>query len=81
MKLRVTFQWIEPCPNERLRVAQQRLLESIEALGLEPALFPAGPEMMKLGGDSPACPAEQLERLLCLVQFRCYSDAKPFHDR
>ena len=48
MKLRVTFQWIEPCPNERLRVAQQRLLESIEALGLEPALFPAGPEMTKL---------------------------------
>ena len=44
---RVTFQWIDPCPNERLRVAQQKLLESIEALGLEPSLFHAGPEMVK----------------------------------
>ena len=48
MKPRVTFQWIDPCPNERLRIAQQRLLESVQALGLEPALFPAGPEMTKL---------------------------------
>ena len=48
MNLRITFQWIDPCPNERLRLAQQRLLESVEALGLEPALFPAGPEMTKL---------------------------------
>jgi hypothetical protein len=48
MKLRITFQWIDPCPNERLRIAQQRLLESVQALGLEPALFPAGPEMTKL---------------------------------
>ncbi|HEY5954016.1 MAG TPA: hypothetical protein VIT18_06605, partial [Terrimicrobiaceae bacterium] len=49
MKLRVTFQWIDPCENERLRVAQQKLLESILALGLEPSLFPAGPEMVKFG--------------------------------
>ena len=49
MKFRVTFQWIEPCPNERLRVAQQKLLESVEAMGLEPALFPAGPAMVKFG--------------------------------
>ena len=47
MKPRVTFQWIDPCPNERLRVAQQKLLESIEAFGLEPSLFPAGPQMVK----------------------------------
>jgi hypothetical protein len=44
---RITFQWIEPCPNERLRVAQQRLLESVQALGLEPSLLPAGPEMVR----------------------------------
>ncbi|HEY5743660.1 MAG TPA: hypothetical protein VIS99_14090, partial [Terrimicrobiaceae bacterium] len=49
MKLRVTFQWIDPCPNERLRAAQKKLLESIEALGLEAAIFPAGPEMVKFG--------------------------------
>ena len=47
MKFRVTFQWIDPCLNERLRLAQQKLLESIQALGLEPDLFPAGPEMTK----------------------------------
>jgi hypothetical protein len=47
VKPRVTFQWIDPCPNERLRVAQQKLLESIEALGLEPSLFHAGPDMVK----------------------------------
>ena len=46
---RVTFQWIDPCPSDRLRVAQQRLLESIQSLGLEPSLFPAGPEMIKFG--------------------------------
>ena len=46
-KLRITFQWIDPCPNERLRIAQERLLDSVQALGLEPALFPAGPEMTK----------------------------------
>ena len=47
MKLRITFQWIDPCPNERLRIAQQRLLESVLVLGLEPAVFHAGPEMVK----------------------------------
>ena len=46
---RITFQWINPCPNDRLRVAQQMLLESIHALGLEPSPFPAGPEMVKFG--------------------------------
>ena len=46
---RIIFQWIDPCPNERLRLAQQRLLESVQALGLEPALFRAGPEMIKFG--------------------------------
>ncbi len=49
MKFRITFQWIDPCRDERLRVAQQKLLESIEVLGLEPSLFPAGPEMIKFG--------------------------------
>jgi hypothetical protein len=49
VKFRVTFQWIEPCENERLRTAQQKLLESVQALGLEPSLFPAGPEMVKFG--------------------------------
>jgi hypothetical protein len=48
-KPRIAFQWINPCPSERLRVAQERLLESICALGLEPSLFPAGPEMIKFG--------------------------------
>ncbi len=48
VKPRVTFQWIEPCLNERLRVAQQKLLESVQALGLEPDLFPARPDMTKL---------------------------------
>jgi hypothetical protein len=47
VKPRITFQWIEPCRNERLRVAQEKLLESVECLGLEPLLFPAGPEMVK----------------------------------
>jgi hypothetical protein len=49
VKPRVAFQWIEPCPSERLRAAQQTLLESIQSLGLEPSLFPAGPEMIKFG--------------------------------
>lgn len=30
-------------------MAQKRLLESVEALGLEPAPFPAGPDMVKFG--------------------------------
>jgi hypothetical protein len=49
VKLRVTFQWIDPCENERLRLGQQKLLESITALGLEPSVFPAGPQMVKFG--------------------------------
>jgi hypothetical protein len=44
---RICFQWIEPCRSERLKVAQEKLLESVKALGLEPALYPAGPEMVK----------------------------------
>ncbi len=43
----VAFQWIDPCPNQRLREAQARLRESALALGLEPLLFPAGPKMVK----------------------------------
>jgi hypothetical protein len=46
---RITFQWINPCPNERLRLAQQRLLESVRFLGLEASLFPTGPKMIKFG--------------------------------
>ena len=48
-KSRITFQWIDPCPNERLRLAQQRLLDSIRSLRLEASLFPAGPTMIKFG--------------------------------
>ena len=47
MKPQITFQWIKPSPSERLREAQGRLRESVLALDLEPALFPAGPEMVK----------------------------------
>jgi len=43
----VIFQWIDPCPNTRLRTAQERLKESVELLGLDPVLFPAGPRMEK----------------------------------
>ena len=43
----ITFQWIDPCPNVRLRLAQESLRESVLALGLEPLLYPAGPEMVK----------------------------------
>ena len=43
----ICFQWIEPCRSERLKVAQEKLLESILALGLDPLLYPAGPEMVK----------------------------------
>ncbi len=46
-KPQITFQWIDPCPNERLKKAQERLRESIVAMGLEPLLFPAGPGMVK----------------------------------
>jgi hypothetical protein len=48
MPRQITFQWIDPCPNERLRAAQAQLLDSVAALGLEAALYPAGPEMVKL---------------------------------
>lgn len=44
---KVTFQWIDPCPNVRLADAQARLGDSVRSLGLEPAVFPAGPEMVK----------------------------------
>ena len=47
MNRNVCFQWIDPCPNERLRLAQEQLRESVIALGLEPLLYPAGPEMVK----------------------------------
>ncbi len=43
----VCFQWIDPCPNERLRIAQEKLRESVVAQGLEPLLYPAGPKMVK----------------------------------
>jgi len=47
MRGQVAFQWIDPCPNERLREAQERLRQSVLALGLDPLLFPAGPAMVK----------------------------------
>ncbi|MBE2205407.1 MAG: hypothetical protein IAE94_13830 [Chthoniobacterales bacterium] len=47
MKPQVTFQWIDPCPNERLARAQECLRESVVARGLEPLLFPAGPGLVK----------------------------------
>jgi len=43
----ITFQWIDPCPNERLAEAQLRLRDSVLSLGLEPNLFPAGPGLVK----------------------------------
>ncbi|HRJ72146.1 MAG TPA: hypothetical protein PLS03_07965 [Terrimicrobiaceae bacterium] len=43
----VTFQWIDPCPNARLRAAQQTLADSVRSFGLEPLLFPAGRDMVK----------------------------------
>jgi len=46
-KPQITFQWIDPCPNERLKNAQERLRESIVAMGLEPLQYPAGPGMVK----------------------------------
>lgn len=49
MKKPVVFQWIEPCRSERLCIAQAKLLESIEAFGLDPVIFRAGPEMVKFG--------------------------------
>lgn len=47
VKPQITFQWIDPCPSDRLREAQERLRESIVAMGLAPSLFPAGPGMVK----------------------------------
>jgi len=49
MTRRITFQWIEGCTNERLLLAQQRLLESCEQFGIEPDLFCAGPDLVKFG--------------------------------
>lgn len=46
-KLGITFQWIDPCPNERLSQAQARLKDSVVSVGLEPELFPAGPGLIK----------------------------------
>jgi len=43
----ITFQWIDPCPNERLSQAQARLRDSVVSLGLEPELVPAGPGLIK----------------------------------
>jgi len=45
----ITFLWIDPCPNERLRLAQAELRESILKLALEPSVFPCGPAMEKFG--------------------------------
>ena len=47
MSRQICFQWIEPCRSKRLQAAQEKLLESIHVLGMEPVLFPAGPEMVK----------------------------------
>ena len=47
MLRQICFQWIEPCHSERLKVAQAKLLERVKALGLDPVLYPAGPEMVK----------------------------------
>ena len=81
MKPRVTFQWIDPCPNERLRVAQQKLLESIEALGLEPSLFHAGPDMVKFAEILRQARQNSVGKSFRLVPFRRRADAKPIHPR
>ena len=47
MQRQVCFQWIDPCPNDRLKLAQEKLRESVQALGLEPLHYPAGPVMVK----------------------------------
>ncbi|MEI8309516.1 MAG: hypothetical protein WCH98_02045 [Verrucomicrobiota bacterium] len=46
-KPQVVFQWIDPCPNARLRDAQARLRDSVSSLGLDPLIFPAGPGLVK----------------------------------
>lgn len=47
MKRGIAFQWLSPCPNERLAGAQQLLKKSVIEWGLEPILFPAGPQLVK----------------------------------
>lgn len=47
MPRQITFQWIDPCPDERLRRSQKRLCESVSSLGLESVLFQSGPELVK----------------------------------
>lgn len=62
MKLRtITFLWIDPCPNPRLARAQETLRQSVEGMGLQPRLFPAGPKLVKfrdvLAHAREGCPA------------------------
>lgn len=47
MPKRIIFQWIENCQSERLRTAQQRLVESLEQFDIEPVLYPVGRDLVK----------------------------------
>jgi len=43
----VAFQWLDPCPSERLKIAQEHLLASVSSFGLKGDLYPAGPKLVK----------------------------------
>lgn len=43
----ITFLWIDPCPNKRLQIAQEKLKASVLELGLQLAIFPVGPDMVR----------------------------------
>jgi len=49
MPKRIIFQWIENCANERLRVAQQHLMDSLVPFDIEPVLYPVGRALVKFG--------------------------------
>jgi len=68
MMRQIAFQWIAPCPNERLRTAQARLRDSVAAIGRVPVLFPAGPEMVKLA-DILRFARKRARRKFRVVQF------------
>ena len=66
----VIFQWIDPCPNTRLRTAQERLKESVELLGLDPVLFP-GRKWISVSADGG-------QTWSAVVDFR-YDTGEPFY--
>lgn len=49
MAKRIVFQWIENCRSERLRLAQQALVDSLKAFDIEPVLYPVGRDLVKFG--------------------------------